>query len=125
MQVTERVDYTYQAVKGVEAGHVQEQTFDSRPCRFNPHHGRGLPIPFYVRGSHGGPRPCMKVLGHTSVSMSMVYAQMSDQEVRKDYQAVRGPGAVIAGPAASALRAGELQASALAWLKTNLPLDRA
>jgi integrase len=61
----------------------------------------------------------MKVLGHTSVSMSMVYAQVSDQEVRKDYQAVLGPGAVIAGPAASALRAGELQTSALAWLKTN------
>lgn len=61
----------------------------------------------------------MKVLGHTSASMSMVYAQISDQEVRKDYQAVLGPGAVIAGPAARALQAGELQVSAIAWLKTN------
>ena len=61
----------------------------------------------------------MKVLGHTSASMSMVYAQISDQEVRKDYQAVLGPGAVIAGPAARAVQAGELQASAIAWLKTN------
>jgi site-specific recombinase XerD len=61
----------------------------------------------------------MKVLGHTSASMSMVYAQISDQEVRKDYQAVLGPGAMIAGPAARALQAGELQAAALAWLKTN------
>jgi IS605 OrfB family transposase len=62
----------------------------------------------------------MKVLGHTSASMSMVYAQISDQEVRKDYQAVLGSGALIAGPAARALQAGELQASAIAWLKTNL-----
>lgn len=61
----------------------------------------------------------MKVLGHTSASMSMVYAQISDQEVRKDYQAVLGPGAVIAGPAARGLQAGELQAWAIAWLKTN------
>ncbi len=61
----------------------------------------------------------MKVLGHTSASMSMVYAQISDQEVRKDYLAVLGPGAVIAGPAASALQAGELQASAISWLQTN------
>src|ERR1700730_16259479 len=29
----------------------------------------------------------MKVLGHTSASMSMVYSQISDREVLKDYQA--------------------------------------
>lgn len=61
----------------------------------------------------------MKVLGHTSASMSMVYAQISDREVLKDYQAVLSPGAMIAGPAASILQAGELQDAAIDWLKTN------
>jgi len=61
----------------------------------------------------------MSVLGHTSVSMTLVYAQISDREVLKDYQAVLGPGALIAGPAASALQAGELSTAAIAWLKTN------
>ena len=41
----------------------------------------------------------MKVLGHTSVNMALVYAQISDQQVLLDYQAVLGPGATIAGPA--------------------------
>ncbi|MEU1287991.1 site-specific integrase [Kitasatospora sp. NPDC005856] len=31
----------------------------------------------------------MKVLGHSSVSMALVYAQISDQEVLRDYKAVR------------------------------------
>ncbi len=61
----------------------------------------------------------MKVLGHQSMQMAVVYAQISDQEVLKDYQAVLGPGATIAGPAAEALRSGELSASAIDWLKTN------
>jgi site-specific recombinase XerC len=50
----------------------------------------------------------MSVLGHRSVSMSLVYAQISDPEVLRDYQAVLGPGATIAGPCAAALKAGEL-----------------
>lgn len=61
----------------------------------------------------------MTVLGHSNASMSMVYAQISDPEVRNDYLAVLGPGATIAGPAASALHAGELSASAVDWLKSN------
>jgi integrase len=61
----------------------------------------------------------MKVLGHTSASMSMVYAQISDQEVLKEYQAVLGPGATIAGPCAQTLRSGELQPAAVDWLKSN------
>src|SRR2546427_12082702 len=40
----------------------------------------------------------MKVLGHDSARMALVYAQISDKEVLKEYQAVLGPGAVIAGP---------------------------
>ncbi len=34
----------------------------------------------------------MKVLGHSSVSMALVYAQISDREVLRDYQAVLAPG---------------------------------
>ncbi|WP_326589358.1 site-specific integrase [Streptomyces brevispora] len=61
----------------------------------------------------------MKVLGHTSVSMALVYAQISDQEVLRDYKAVLGPGATIAGPAADELRNGSLPDTAVDWLTTN------
>jgi len=61
----------------------------------------------------------MKVLGHTSASMSLVYAQISDREVLKDYQAVLGPGAALAGPAAASLRSGELAPTAVDWLQAN------
>ncbi len=61
----------------------------------------------------------MSVLGHTSVSMTLVYAQISDREVLKDYQAVLGPGASIAGPFAETLRSGELPAASVDWLKSN------
>src|SRR5437588_10406732 len=62
----------------------------------------------------------MKVLGPASARMALVYAQISDQEVLKDYQAVSGPGAIISGPAADALRTGELSSEAVDWLKANL-----
>ncbi|WP_448207482.1 tyrosine-type recombinase/integrase [Azospirillum sp. sgz302134] len=61
----------------------------------------------------------MSVLGHRSPGMSMVYARISDPEVLRDYQAVLGPGAVIAGPGAAALHTGALPAAAIDWLKTN------
>jgi integrase len=61
----------------------------------------------------------MRVLGHTSVSMAMVYAQVGDPEVLRDYHAVLGPGATLAGPAAQELRDGRLSSSAVDWLKTN------
>jgi integrase len=61
----------------------------------------------------------MKVLGHTSVNMALVYAQISDQTVLRDYQAVLGPGAAIAGPAADELRNGTLPDTSIDWLKTN------
>jgi integrase len=61
----------------------------------------------------------MRVLGHSSVSMALVYAQVSDPEVLRDYQAVLGPDATLAGPAAEQLRAGTLPDSAVDWLKTN------
>ena len=37
----------------------------------------------------------------------------------RDYQAVLGPGAVIAGPGAEAVRGGALGKGAVDWLKTN------
>ena len=61
----------------------------------------------------------MSVLGHTSVSMTLVYAQISDREVLKDYQAVLGPGAILAGPFAETLRSGELSPASVDWLKSN------
>ncbi len=61
----------------------------------------------------------MSVLGHTSVSMALVYAQISDREVLRDYQAVLGPGAALAGPSAEVLRSGTLPAEAVDWLKSN------
>ena len=61
----------------------------------------------------------MSLLGHRSVSMALVYAQISDPEVLKDYQAVLGPGAVLAGLGAETLRSGALPSSAIDWLKCN------
>ena len=61
----------------------------------------------------------MKVLGHSSVSMALVYAQVSDREVLRDYKSVLEPGAVIAGPAAEELKSGILPAEAVDWLKSN------
>jgi len=61
----------------------------------------------------------MKILGHESVNMTIVYACISDAEVRKDYDAVLGPGAEIAGPSAKLLRAGALSEADVHWLKTN------
>ncbi len=61
----------------------------------------------------------MKILGHDSVNMTIVYAYISDVEVRKDYDAVLGPGAAIAGPSAELLRSGNLSEADVHWLKTN------
>jgi len=61
----------------------------------------------------------MTVLGHQSVGMSVVYAQIGDKEVLKDYQAVLGPGATIAGSVAVTVRAGGLPVADVEWLKRN------
>ncbi len=61
----------------------------------------------------------MALLGHDSPGMSMVYARISDETVKRDYEAVLGPGAALAGPSAEALRSGELSEDAVDWLKTN------
>ena len=61
----------------------------------------------------------MQVLGHNSVNMAMVYAHISDIAVLRDYQAVLGPQATLAGPFAAKLRVGDVSAAEVAWLKTN------
>jgi integrase len=61
----------------------------------------------------------MKILGHKSPGMSMTYTHISDPLVLADYQSVLQPGAVIAGPLADTLRAGNIGQDALDWLKTN------
>lgn len=61
----------------------------------------------------------MRVLGHADPGMSMVYAQISDPEILRDYQAVLGPGAVIAGPLAEELRHGAVPPADVDWLKNN------
>jgi site-specific recombinase XerD len=68
-----------------------------------------------------GARLCtiQKILGHESAGMSMVYIGITDEDVRQDYQAVLGPGAIIAGPAAELVRSGELAADEVQWLKSN------
>ncbi len=61
----------------------------------------------------------MRVLGHSSATMSMVYTHISDQTVLKDYQAVLGSSATLAGPGAEIIRAGELNKSEVDWLESN------
>ena len=61
----------------------------------------------------------MSILGHESPQMTMVYAQISDAEVLRDYRSVLEPGAVIAGAGAEGIRAGELSAEAVDWLRSN------
>ncbi len=60
--------------------------------------------------AEGGARlqTIMKMLGHTSTGMTLVYAHLSDATVRDDYLKVLGPGAQIAGPLAATLRASAM-----------------
>lgn len=64
-------------------------------------------------------RTIQKILGHESASMSMVYIGLTDEDVRKDYQAVLGPGALIAGPGAEMIRSNRFAQAEVAWLKEN------
>jgi integrase len=61
----------------------------------------------------------MKMLGHTSTEMTLVYARISDRAVVEDYQRVLGPGAVLAGPIAEELRARTLPTESVEWLKAS------
>lgn len=71
--------------------------------------------------AEGGARlhTIMRMLGHTSTEMTLVYAHISDKAMTEDYQKVLGPGAELAGPLAEQLRTGVLPAESVEWLKTN------
>ena len=61
----------------------------------------------------------MKVLGHQSVNMSMLYSRIGDKTVLEDYRKVLEAGATVAGPLAETLRHGELPEADVEWLKRN------
>lgn len=71
--------------------------------------------------AEGGARlhTIMKMLGHTSTEMTLVYAHISDKAVLEDYKKVLGPGAAIAGLIAEELRSGQLPRESVEWLKSN------
>ncbi len=64
-------------------------------------------------------RTIQKILGHQSAAMSMVYIDLTDEDVRQDYQTVLGSDAVIAGPGAQLVRSGELAESEIRWIQEN------
>lgn len=64
-------------------------------------------------------RTIMKILGHASPNMSVIYTDISDQTVLSDYEMAISPGAEIAGPFAETLRAGTLAPEDVAWLEAN------
>jgi integrase len=75
-------------------------------------------------GTHlaeGGARiqTIMAILGHQSPAMALIYARLSDPEVRRQYEEALTRGTGIAGPAAEALLTGSLDADAVHWLQTN------
>ena len=51
--------------------------------------------------------------------MAMIYARISDPEVRRKYENALASGRTIAGPAAEALLNGTLDGEAVHWLQTN------
>jgi len=65
-------------------------------------------------------RTIQKILGHESAAMSMRYIDLTDEEVRQDYQVVLGPGAILAGPGAEMVRSGQLAPDEVAWIANNL-----
>lgn len=71
--------------------------------------------------AEGGARmqTIMAILGHRSANMSLIYARISDPEVRKQYEAALAAGARIAGPAADALLHDRLDEQAVHWVKSN------
>lgn len=71
--------------------------------------------------AEGGARlhTIMRMLGHRSTGMTLVYAHVSDVALREDYEKVLAPGARIAGPLSDQLRAGAMPQASLDWIKTN------
>lgn len=61
----------------------------------------------------------MKILGHESADMAVIYAWIGDREVLEDYQAVLGKGVSLAGFGAVKVREGKFSEPEVDWLKTN------
>ena len=62
----------------------------------------------------------MAILGHRSATMSLIYAHLSDPEIRRQYDEALAAGGRIAGPAAAeTLRRHDLDEEAVHWLQTN------
>lgn len=71
--------------------------------------------------AEGGARiqTIMAILGHRSAEMSLIYARISDPEIRRQYETALAGGGRIAGPAADALLHDTLDEQAVHWLQTN------
>lgn len=71
--------------------------------------------------AEGGARlqTIMAILGHKSAEMSLIYARISDPEIRRQYEAALAGGGRIAGPAAAALLHHTMDPQAVHWLQTN------
>jgi integrase len=71
--------------------------------------------------AEGGARlhTIMRMLGHSSTGMTLVYAHVSDVALREDYEKVLAPGARIAGPLSDQLRTGAMPQASLDWIKAN------
>jgi hypothetical protein len=71
--------------------------------------------------AEGGARlhTIMKMVGHTSTEMTLIYAHISGRAMVENFQRVLGRGAVLAGPIAAELRAGHLTPESVEWLKAN------
>ena len=71
--------------------------------------------------AEGGARlqTIMAILGHKSAEMSLIYARISDPEIRRQYEAALAGGGRIAGPAADALLHHTMDPGAVHWLQTN------
>ncbi|MGF6970814.1 integrase [Paraburkholderia sp. WC7.3g] len=92
---------------------------DENGCRtVSPHRFRHT-VGTQLAGRGAKLHTIMSILGHRSASMSLVYAQISDREVLRDYKSVLEPGSIIAGPAAEQLRTGALPKASVDWLKCN------
>src|SRR5712691_3653945 len=61
----------------------------------------------------------MAILGHRSATMSATYAHISDPALKEQYEKVIAAGGRLAGPAAEALLANQLDQGTVDWLKTN------
>jgi integrase len=110
-------DYLFAGPLGRISDHLGILTGDGRPAIHAHRFRHTLGTQMAERGARV--ETIMKIFGHASAGMSLVYTAISDPMVLADYQAVMQPGAIVAGPLAETLRRGQLDDNAINWLKTN------